>query len=53
MTELMQRAAPPDVIFCSSDVLAHGVMTEGRRVGMPGDIAVMGFGDLAFLRIPP
>jgi len=50
MTELMQRAAPPDVIFCSSDVLAHGVITEAQARGMqvPGDIAVMGFGDLAF-----
>ena len=39
-----------DVVFCSSDVLAHGVITEAQARGLsvPADIAVMGFGDLAF-----
>ena len=39
-----------DVVFCSSDVLAHGVVTEAqaRGITVPRDIAVMGFGDLAF-----
>ena len=39
-----------DVVFCSSDVLAHGVVTEAqaRGIAVPRDIAVMGFGDLAF-----
>ena len=50
MAELIQRPAPPDVIFCSSDVLAQGVVTEAQARGMrvPQDVAVMGFGDLAF-----
>ena len=46
------RAAHPglDVVFCSSDALAHGVITEAQASGLvvPRDIAVMGFGDLAF-----
>ena len=46
------RAGHPaiDVVFCGSDVLAHGVITEAQATGLavPGDIAVMGFGDLAF-----
>lgn len=38
------------VIFCSSDVLAHGVLTEvaARGLRVPEDIAVIGFGDQAF-----
>jgi LacI family gluconate utilization system Gnt-I transcriptional repressor len=39
-----------DVIVCSSDTLAHGVLSEAASRGMsvPGDIAVMGFGDAPF-----
>ena len=40
----------PDAVFCSSDVLAHGVITEAQMRGMkvPDDLAVFGFGDLSF-----
>jgi LacI family gluconate utilization system Gnt-I transcriptional repressor len=39
-----------DSVFCSSDLLALGVMTEAqaRGVSMPAQLAVVGFGDLAF-----
>lgn len=39
-------------IFCSSDILAHGVLIEAGARGMavPGDLAVMGFGDQDFAR---
>ncbi len=39
-----------DAIWCSSDVLAHGVITEAHARGLqvPNDLAVHGFGDLAF-----
>ena len=39
-----------DAIWCSSDVLAHGVITEAHARGLqvPDDLAVHGFGDLAF-----
>ncbi|TQS71577.1 LacI family DNA-binding transcriptional regulator [Rhodobacteraceae bacterium] len=38
------------VIFCSSDILAHGVMIEAMQRGLdiPGQIAVIGFGDQDF-----
>ncbi|QHI98610.1 substrate-binding domain-containing protein [Xylophilus rhododendri] len=48
------RLAHPelDVLACSSDVLAHGAIVEAHAEGLsvPRDIAVMGFGDLAFAR---
>ena len=34
MTELMQRAAPPDVIFYARFVLAHNVITRHQARGM-------------------
>ena len=39
-----------DAVFCSSDLLALGVMTEARARGVqvPGQLAVVGFGDLDF-----
>lgn len=39
-------------VFCSSDILAHGVVIEAvaRGFSVPGDIAVMGFGDQDFAR---
>ncbi|MEF2552644.1 LacI family DNA-binding transcriptional regulator [Aurantimonas sp. A2-1-M11] len=38
------------VVFCSSDLLAHGVVIEARARGLavPGQIAVIGFGDQDF-----
>ena len=48
LAELMQRASDTDAVFCSSDLLALGVMTEAREQGraVPGQLAVVGFGDL-------
>jgi LacI family gluconate utilization system Gnt-I transcriptional repressor len=47
-------AAQPDLdaIFCSSDLLALGVMIEAqsRGIAIPGQLAVVGFGDLEFSR---
>ncbi|SFN19782.1 LacI family DNA-binding transcriptional regulator [Variovorax sp. OV329] len=39
-----------DAVFCSSDLLALGVLTEARTRGIdvPKDLAVTGFGDLEF-----
>jgi len=39
-----------DAVFCSSDLLALGVITEAqaRSIDVPGELAVMGFGDLEF-----
>jgi LacI family transcriptional regulator, gluconate utilization system Gnt-I transcriptional repressor len=40
----------PTAVFCSSDLLAHGVLEEARARGlaMPRELAVIGFGDLEF-----
>jgi LacI family gluconate utilization system Gnt-I transcriptional repressor len=39
-----------DAIFCSSDLLALGVLIEAqsRGIGIPRDLRVIGFGDLSF-----
>ncbi|WP_232830446.1 LacI family DNA-binding transcriptional regulator [Oceanicella sp. SM1341] len=38
------------VVFCSSDLLAHGVLIEAQSRGLdvPGEVAVIGFGDQDF-----
>ena len=48
--ELRARHPGIDVVFCGSDVIAHGVITEAQASGLsvPRDVAVMGFGDLPF-----
>jgi LacI family gluconate utilization system Gnt-I transcriptional repressor len=40
----------PDIVVCSSDWSAHGVLDElqRRQIRVPDDIAVIGFGDLDF-----
>ena len=50
LLELMHHANPPDAVFCSSDLLALGVLTEARAsaVQVPEQLAVVGFGDLEF-----
>ncbi len=42
--------APPGAVFCSSDLLALGVMTEAQARGLsiPTQLAVVGFGDIEF-----
>jgi LacI family transcriptional regulator, gluconate utilization system Gnt-I transcriptional repressor len=39
-----------DALFCSSDLLALGVITEANAVGLaiPGRLSLVGFGDLSF-----
>ena len=50
MAELLERGVRPDAVVCSSDTFAQGVLAEARARGLsvPGDLAVMGFGDLEF-----
>jgi len=40
----------PDAIWCSSDLIALGAVTEAnaRGLAVPGDVAVVGFGNLSF-----
>ncbi len=50
LAELLQSGVPIDAVFCSSDLLALGVLTEAQARGLPvpGRLAVVGFGDLEF-----
>jgi len=50
LVELMQGGPKPDAVFCSSDLLALGVMTQAQASGMavPKRLAIVGFGDLEF-----
>jgi LacI family transcriptional regulator, gluconate utilization system Gnt-I transcriptional repressor len=47
---LLEEHADVDAIFCSSDLLALGVVSDARKRGIevPGRLAVCGFGDLEF-----
>jgi LacI family gluconate utilization system Gnt-I transcriptional repressor len=50
LAELMGASRKLDAVFCSSDLLALGVMTEAqaRGIAVPDRLAIVGFGDLAF-----
>jgi len=52
LAQLLAADAGIDVVACSSDALAHGVITEAQARGLrvPQDVGVIGFGDLAFAR---
>jgi LacI family gluconate utilization system Gnt-I transcriptional repressor len=51
MARVLRDAPDTDAVFCSSDLLALGAMTEARAQGIsiPGRIAIVGFGDVPFL----
>lgn len=51
LVQILKDSPDVDAIFCSSDLLAMGVLTEARarNISIPGQIAVMGFGDVPFL----
>nr|WP_321981973.1 LacI family DNA-binding transcriptional regulator [uncultured Cohaesibacter sp.] len=48
--KLLDEGLHDSLIFCSSDTLAHGVLTEvqARGLSIPDDIAIVGFGDQNF-----
>ncbi len=50
LAELLRATPAIDAVFCSSDLLALGVLTEAQACGVdvPGRLAVVGFGDLEF-----
>jgi LacI family gluconate utilization system Gnt-I transcriptional repressor len=57
MAQLLQAHPGMDAVVCSSDTLAHGALIEAaaRGVQVPGQLKVMGFGDLNFAShtVPP
>ena len=50
LADLLARVPDVDAVFCSSDILALGVMTEAQARGfaVPSRFALFGFGDLGF-----
>ncbi|SFO15095.1 transcriptional regulator, LacI family [Cohaesibacter marisflavi] len=50
VAKLLDEGLHDSLIFCSSDTLAHGVLTEvqARGLSIPDDIAIVGFGDQNF-----
>lgn len=50
LADLLQRHPGIDAVFCSSDVIAQGALTEAtaRGLSIPHDLKVFGFGDLDF-----
>lgn len=50
LRRLLADAPGIDGVFCSSDMLALGVLTEarGRGLAVPADLSVVGFGDIDF-----
>ncbi|WP_210543850.1 LacI family DNA-binding transcriptional regulator [Rhodoferax sp. PAMC 29310] len=50
LAELLNRPDPIDSVFCSSDMLALGVLIEAQARGLsiPKQLAVMGLGDIGF-----
>lgn len=48
--QLLAQAPDADAVFCSSDLLALGVLTEARvrGIAIPDQLAIMGFGDVPF-----
>jgi LacI family transcriptional regulator, gluconate utilization system Gnt-I transcriptional repressor len=48
--QILAQCPAVDAIFCSSDLLALGVVSQARKLGIaiPGRMAVCGFGDLDF-----
>jgi LacI family transcriptional regulator, gluconate utilization system Gnt-I transcriptional repressor len=48
LVRLLEKGLP-DVIVCSTDTLAQGILIEAakRGIDVPKDVAVMGFGDLS------
>ena len=50
LARLLREGGDIDAVFCSSDLLALGVLTEARvrSLGVPQQLSVIGFGDLQF-----
>jgi LacI family gluconate utilization system Gnt-I transcriptional repressor len=50
LVHLLENGFSNGAIFCSSDTLAHGALTEAMSKGLsvPADVALMGFADQSF-----
>lgn len=47
---MLDAGHAPDVVVCTSDILAHGALIEAtaRGIAVPGQLGIMGFGDFDF-----
>jgi LacI family gluconate utilization system Gnt-I transcriptional repressor len=50
LARLLDQGFGGGLVFCSSDTLAHGALTEAQARGLrvPQDLAIVGFGDQSF-----
>jgi LacI family gluconate utilization system Gnt-I transcriptional repressor len=50
LAALLDRGVRLDAVACSSDAMAHGALAEAqaRGIAVPGELAIIGFGDLDF-----
>ncbi|MEF7616281.1 LacI family DNA-binding transcriptional regulator [Aquincola sp. MAHUQ-54] len=50
LAALLEKAPDVDGVFCGSDALAMGALTEClvRSIGVPGDLSIVGHGDVNF-----
>ncbi len=51
--DLLNRAAPPDAIFCANDIMAMGAIDAAQRtlgLTVPDDVSIMGFDDIPAAR---
>lgn len=48
LTQLMAQPKPPTAVFCHSDVMAIGVLSQAKKMGLrvPQDLSIVGFDDL-------
>jgi LacI family repressor for deo operon, udp, cdd, tsx, nupC, and nupG len=48
LTTLMALPSPPTAIFCHSDVMAIGVLSQAKKMGLriPQDLSIIGFDDI-------
>ncbi|MCX8959196.1 DNA-binding transcriptional regulator CytR [Erwinia psidii] len=52
MKQLMALPAPPDALFCHSDIMALGAMSQAKNMGLrvPQDLSLIGFDDIELSR---
>lgn len=49
LSQLLALPTPPTAVFCHSDVMALGALSQAKRSGLrvPEDLSIMGFDDIA------
>lgn len=52
--QVMNTSSPPTAVFCGNDMVAVGALNQAVQmgVGVPGDVSIVGFDDLAIASWP-